>query len=61
MISELLVIVNKQKTRKRFIFFSYKNGPIPIRVKREDNISVKSVGESAEEGKYKLAFIYKSP
>lgn len=30
-------------------------------MKGEDNSSVKSIGESAEEGKYKLTFMYKNP
>lgn len=61
MISEVLVIVNKQNTRKMLIFFSCKKGPITIHVKEEDNISVKSIGETAEEGKCKLTFMYRSP
>lgn len=61
MLSEVLVIANKQKTRKSIIFFSCKKGPITIHMKGEDKISVKSIGESAEEGKDKLTFIYKSP
>lgn len=60
MIPEGLVIVNKQKTRKRLILFSGKKGPI-IHMKEEDNIPVRSIDESAEEGKYKLTFMYKSP
>lgn len=60
MIAEVLVIVNEQKTRKSLILFSCKKGQI-IHMKGEDVISVKSIGQSAEEGKYKLTFRYKSP
>lgn len=48
MISEVLLTANKQKAGKRLIFFSCKKGPITIHVKGEHNISVKSIGESAE-------------
>lgn len=60
MISEVLATVNKQKKRKRLIFFSCKKAPATIHVKGEDNISVKTIGESAEEGKYKLTFMYRT-